>query len=396
MDRWGGFVATALALWLCFTTSSLPTPIYPLYQSEWGIPPSALTYIFTAYMVGVLPALICFGRISDTIGRFRVVLTSLCLLMAGLIISALAPNVAVLALARFMIGFGNGLLTTAGAAALAESHPERDRHVAAVVTSAAISIAFGLGPVLGGALAQAGWFPLVLPYVAVLIGAAFNLVLLVRHRAMLQGPFGRRVPLSIRPQMALPTPAKRPSFLLACAAGFATFAVGSFFASLVPSALRQVLPWAGPLVVGGAFLLMAIASTFIQFVQRGIAPFKGLALGMLGFAVAVGLLALGLALHDVLVLALGMVFVGVGQGYGFMSAAVIAGLNADEHRRTANMSTYFLSSYMGATAPVIGVGLLADKIGLSLAVDVYAAAISALLVVLALLAWRQQGRQAAS
>ncbi len=393
LDRWGGFIAVAVALSLCFSVSSLPTPLYPLYQTAWNIPPSALSYIFTAYMVGVLPSLICFGRLSDALGRFRVVLTSLSLLMVGLFLSAIAPGVGVLIVARFIIGFGNGLLTTASAVALAEAHPQRDRHVASVTTSMGISVAFGLGPVVGGALAQTGVQPLVLPYLVIFVAAGCNIALAVRYRAHLLGPFGARAPLSIRPQLALPNPSKRPTFFLACGAGFATFAVGSLFASMVPSLLREVLPWKGPLVVGAAFFLMALACTVIQLTQRNIAPFKGMVLGMLGFAAAVTLLSVGVATHNVVVLAVGMIAGGVGQGFSFMSSAVIAGISVDENRRTANMSTYFLCAYIGATAPIVAVGLLADRVGLEMAIYVYAVLIGCLLLLLGALAGRRHARR---
>jgi MFS family permease len=135
---------------------------------------------------------------------------------------------------------------------------------------------------------------------------------------------------------------------------------------------------------------MASACVTIQLTRRNIHPFKGMVLGMLGFVLAVTLLVVGLATHSVVVLALGMLSVGVGQGYAFMSSAVIAGISADERRRTANMSTYFLAAYMGATAPIVAVGLLADRIGLEPAIYVYSALIAGLMLVLAVLAWPRQ------
>lgn len=389
LDRWGGFIAVAVALSLCFSVSSLPTPLYPLYQSTWGIPPSSLSYIFAAYMLGVLPSLICFGRLSDTLGRYGVVMTSLSLLLVGLFLSAIAPGEGVLIVARFIIGFGNGLLTTAGAVALVEAHPLRDKHMASVVTSMGISVAFGIGPVVGGSLAQTGYAPLVLPYVVLFVAALLNMALMVRYRAHLLGPFGKRPPLSIRPQLALPSPAKRPAFFLACGAGFATFSVCSLFASMVPSLLLQVLPWKGPLVVGLAFLIMALACVLAQITQRDVEPFKGMFYGMVTFALAVISLAVGVATRSVFVLALGMILVGVGQGLGFMSSAVIANINVDENRRTANMSTYFLCAYIGATAPIVGVGVLADHIGLAVSVYVYVVLMTCVLLGLGFLAARQ-------
>ena len=41
LDRWGGFVSVAAAVALGFIIASVPTPLYPLYQAEWQLPPSA-------------------------------------------------------------------------------------------------------------------------------------------------------------------------------------------------------------------------------------------------------------------------------------------------------------------------------------------------------------------
>lgn len=84
LDRWGGFVSVAAAVALGFIIASVPTPLYPLYQAEWQLPPSALSYIFTAYMAGLLVAFLCFGSLSDSLGRLLVVLAALAGIAAGL------------------------------------------------------------------------------------------------------------------------------------------------------------------------------------------------------------------------------------------------------------------------------------------------------------------------
>src|SRR5690606_30817349 len=113
-ERWRAFLSVAFSLCLCFSTGSLPTPLYPIYEQHWNLMPSSLSYIFTAYMGGVMIALVCFGRLSDTVGRYRTILTSLTLLIGGVTLSAFAQGIVVLVLGRFIIGFANGLLTTAG------------------------------------------------------------------------------------------------------------------------------------------------------------------------------------------------------------------------------------------------------------------------------------------
>jgi MFS family permease len=307
--------------------------------------------------------------VSDTFGRFRVILTSLIMLLVGLALSMVAQNVATLIIARALIGFGNGILTTTAALAMGEAHPEKDRRRAAVITSAAITVSFGVGPVVGGVLAQINIYPLIVPYVFIFVLAVFALFLVVRSRDRLQGPEGVRVPLSISPRIAIASKGKRGAFLCGCAGGFFAFTVGCMFASLVPSLIVNMhLIITGPIVVALAFLVMSIASTLVQVLRLGLAPFMGLALGMGAFGLSVLALMLSMSIHNIWLLGLSMVMFGIGQGLGFMHAAMIASLYADEEKRTANMSTFFLSAYIGATVPVIGVGILADHIGLESAI----------------------------
>lgn len=392
LARWGGFTAVGLSMSFCFSTSSVPTPLYPLYQASWSLPPSAVSYIFAAYMVAVLVALTCFGRISDTFGRLSVITGALTLVLTGLGLSAIAQSVGPLIIARSIIGFGNGLLTTAAALALVESHPEHDKRAAATVSSTAITVGFGLGPVIAGTIAQFGVAPLALPYVFFLIAIFCCLSLAWYCRKQLQGPVGSRPPLSIRPQMALPTAVRRPVFLLACAGAFINFTCGSLFFSQVPSMLRQVLPWSGPAALGAVFSLMAIACIIVQVFWRQIEPFKGLTLGMVNLLGSLVCLVFGLVTVNLPIILLAMLLLGFGQGFTFMSSAVIAGMNSDDDRRAANMSTYFFSAYVGATVPVIALGLLADHMGLLGALYVFTVVVTIFLTLVGGRSWQLKRR----
>ena len=62
-------VAAAFAVTMLGTT--LPTPLYVLYQQELRFSTLMITVIYAAYAVGVLAALLLFGRVSDEIGRRR-------------------------------------------------------------------------------------------------------------------------------------------------------------------------------------------------------------------------------------------------------------------------------------------------------------------------------------
>ena len=49
--------------------SAAPTPLYAIYQRQWGFSPITTTIVFGVYAVAVLVALLTLGRLSDSIGR---------------------------------------------------------------------------------------------------------------------------------------------------------------------------------------------------------------------------------------------------------------------------------------------------------------------------------------
>jgi MFS family permease len=388
LNRWGGFTAVAFALAMGFSTSSLPSPLYPIYQMDWRLQPSELTYIYSLYMVGVLGALLCLGRLSDTLSRYTVVCISLVLMTSGLLLSGVASGINALLFARGVIGLANGLLTTAGAFALVDTHPENDRRVASVATSASIAVGVGLGPLLSGLVAQTGIAPLRLPYFIVAVLALCNLWLTWRSRHTFAPRAGGRARLSITPKLALPGKETRIPFLLASTAAFTQFAAGSLLASLVPSFLYNLLPWKGPAVPGIAFLILSAASAITQLSQRNIAARKGLIIGLLTLAGCLVALCIGIRTGSAWAFLIAMIMAGSGQGLCFMASTLIAGQNSDESRRSANMATYFSIAYIGASIPVLAVGRLADHWGLAPAVIIFSAGAALALTALAWLSRR--------
>jgi len=54
-----------------FAGSMLVTPLYVIYEKEWGFSRITLTLIYAAYVIGNLAALLVLGRLSDHVGRRR-------------------------------------------------------------------------------------------------------------------------------------------------------------------------------------------------------------------------------------------------------------------------------------------------------------------------------------
>ena len=83
LGRNAAFAATALAFAVAMVGTTLPTPLYVLYRERFGFSELMITVIFATYAAGVIAALLLFGRLSDEIGRRR-------LLLPGLGLSALS------------------------------------------------------------------------------------------------------------------------------------------------------------------------------------------------------------------------------------------------------------------------------------------------------------------
>ncbi len=59
--------------------ASAPSPLYAVYQARWQFSPLTLTTIYAVYAFGALAALLTTGRLSDHVGRRRVMALALTL-----------------------------------------------------------------------------------------------------------------------------------------------------------------------------------------------------------------------------------------------------------------------------------------------------------------------------
>ena len=69
-----GFWVIAAAFLTTMAFSTIPTPLYAIYQQRDGFPTYVITVIFASYAVGVMASLYLAGHVSDWLGRRRVAL----------------------------------------------------------------------------------------------------------------------------------------------------------------------------------------------------------------------------------------------------------------------------------------------------------------------------------
>ncbi len=355
---WRPFAMISLALIMGTVGTALSSPLYPIYEAQWLLLPSQITYIFVAYMFGCLATLLFFGRASNSFGFLRTLQAGLVFVIAGLTLSALAPNALFLSIARFLIGIASGLISTSAMLGLIYTIPDSHKQNAPQFSSIITVIGFGLGPFIGGLIAQFSHHPLFTPYLPVIAGAALCLIGLFS----LKSQNIDRQPFSIAPHLQLPAPQHNQQFYCASLTAFSAFASFSLFASLAPSFVKDIIPWHGPLVSGSAIASILLVSALSQFFSKAAAPQKALTAGLICLICSFIFLSASLHLASALFF-ISVVAAGMGHGLGLIGAfGLIHGMTQTENR-AAVMSTYLFIAYLGTIVPIIGAGYLSDHFG---------------------------------
>ena len=84
--------------------TTLPTPMYALYGERMHFALFTTTVIFATYAVGVLGALLLFGRWSDVLGRRPLLLAGAAFALVSAVIFLVADDVALLLIAATAVG----------------------------------------------------------------------------------------------------------------------------------------------------------------------------------------------------------------------------------------------------------------------------------------------------
>jgi MFS family permease len=363
--------------------SSAPTPLYDIYQSEWGFSPMTVTIVFGIYAVAVLAALLTAGTLSDHIGRRPVLLVALLLQGVAMIIFATAGGVPALLVARVV----QGLSTGAAVGAVGAGMLDLDKVKGTIGNAVAPVTGTATGALLSGLLVQFLPAPTQLVYLVLLgifVIQALGVALMAETSTPRPGALA-----SLRPHFGVPPVVRKP-LLVAIPALVAVWSLGGFYASLGPDLVRQVTGSSSPALGGAALFVLAGFSALTVLVLRATPPRTVMFLGTVGLIAGVGITLVGVALTSGVVFFLGSAVGGVGFGAGFQGAVRTVLPLAAPHERSGVLSTVWVVSYLALGLPAIvagflvvhGGGFLATTWEYGIAVIVLAA------LALAGLAWR--------
>jgi len=176
----GQYLAGACVLFLVLFGGNLPTPLYPLWQQQFGLSTGTITGVYAIYPVGVVLGLLFGGRLADQLGRRPIlalaalasILAEACFIMAG--------GVGLLFAGRLINGCAIGLLSGPAVAAIAELNPQGDRKKGAWLGALTTETAIGFGPLLAAPLVRFPPLPAMkssLPFVVHMVALAVALLL---------------------------------------------------------------------------------------------------------------------------------------------------------------------------------------------------------------------------
>jgi MFS family permease len=368
------FWLMALVLTVTMLGTTLPTPLYDIYQDRFHFSAAVVTVTFAVYAAAVITTLLVAGRSSDQAGRRPVLFAALGASAVSTVAFILAPGVGVLIAARIVSGVSAGLVTGTATAALTELAPAAAGRRVSLVAPAANMLGLGLGPLVAGLFAQYAPDPTTLVfevYLAVLAAAALILLLVPET-----------VPVRTRPALrftGLGIPERgRGEFIAAGVAGFAAFALLGLFTSLVPGFISGELHQGSHAVQGAVVFLLLAVGTVTQVVLSRFDRRRVIMAGLALFVGALALIVVALAEAAMPLFLAGTVAGGVAAGAIFLGSVATANRLAPADRRGQSLSAFFVACYAGLIIPVVGVGVLSGFTGTFTAVLTFSVLLAAL------------------
>jgi MFS family permease len=382
VGRNAGFLLVAYAFLVTMIGTTLPTPLYPLFESRYSFGELMVTVIFAVYAFGVIAGLLAFGNLSDEVGRKPVLLAGLGFSAASALFFVFAGSLAPIYAGRVASGISAGIFTGTATAMLVDLAPGGRRRLASFVAVIVNLGGLGLGTLLAGLLADYCTSPLRLPFIVhlgLLVPAVLGL--LVSPETVQRRTFRFRLQ-----RLSVPSEV-RGVFVRGAAAGFGSFAVAGVFSSVAPVFLGQILGRTSHALAGAIVFILFSASSLGQLAVSRLSDRRALVIGCGLLAGGVGLLALALGIESLAALIAAAFVVGLGQGLVIGAGLAAINQRAPVERRGETASSFFVVMYVGLSLPVIGVGIAAQALSLRTAGIAFSAAVAALvLAVLASLA----------
>lgn len=339
-------------------------PLLPLYAEKFGASGFTVGLLLMSYSLMQFFFAPMWGRLSDKIGRRPVLLISLAISAIGYAIWGAATSLEMLFVSRIIAGFGNANLAVAQAY-VADVTPEDYRSQGMGMIGAAFGLGFVLGPAIAGISSSFGVAPNILGYIA----AGFSVLDLIVTAFILPEPENRKEsahnPFSLGLGYYLSTIANKKFSLCLFIMFISTFAFANMETTLVLLTSQYfgfTMAQNSYLFVGIGLVMVFVQGYLIRKIGK-IYPDK-LLISVGTAAIAVGLL-LTPATHSLVVLCVALVFLATGSGINNPSNSSLLSKLAPSDETGGVMGIGQSMSTLGRILGPVAGGYLFDKMGAS-------------------------------
>lgn len=344
--------------------TSLITPLIPIYQDALGFSDTVATLFLGCYVAALVPSMLTLGQVSDRVGRKGVLLGALGTLATAQVILITEPGLTGLLIARAVQGFATGAFFGTCTAFIVDAAPLGTRGFVSVLASVSVRLGLGLGPGIGGVIAQYADNPLRLPFELHLIALALAAVIVVTLPETVT--VRSRRPLTLR--LEVPE-AERAVFWRVLVPSGALFSLFDGTAlSLIPVFLVRTLGVDDYALVGAAGFLVLVSGALSQIVLPRVAPDRAIGWGLAAAAVSsLGVVASAPLESAPLALA-AVAATGASAGLVFKGGLDLCTQIAPVQDRGKLLSAYYVACYLGGfSVPLLVIGILSDAVGLTAA-----------------------------
>jgi EmrB/QacA subfamily drug resistance transporter len=296
------FAILAVGIGAYALLQSLVIPVLTTVAKELHTTQDAVTWVLTAYLLSASIFTPILGRVGDIFGKKWVFVATLVALAAGSVLAAVAPNLAVMIVARVIQGVAGGMLPL-GFGIIRDEFPGERVAGAVGILAALTAVGGSLGIVLAGPIVDAlGWRWLFwLPGILTILAAIAATVFVPQSRDRSPG-----------------TISWLPAVLLS----------GWLVLLLVPLSEASVWGWGSPKVIGLLAGAVVVAAAWVGSELRSATPLIDMKMMRLPAVWTNNLVALliGVGLYAMFAFLPAFVQTPRAAGYGFGASITVGGL----------------------------------------------------------------------
>lgn len=337
-----------------------PSPVYRVYQRDWGFSPSIVALVFVVYVIALLVALLGFGELSDRVGRRRVLVVALVILAGSMLLFAGARGLTDVLVARTIQGLATGAATGAFGASVIDLQTRAQ--LGSYVTAVAPTLGPGSGALLSAILIDLLPWPRRTIFIVL---AVLYLVVAVLIARVVAPTLDLRRPArgTARIRFALP-PDFRGPFARFAPTLVAAWSVGGLFLALAPSFMPVVFGVRSGIV--GAltiFVLLGAGAVAASLLRPRPATARRTMIACGGLTVGTVVLIVGVGTGSTAVFLVGCLCAGTAFGAALFLATAVLSQAIPATQRSGVLSVIFVVNYLAFALPPLVAGVCATRYG---------------------------------